>query len=129
MGQRLRTARMLTNAAPTASFNVGTITGYTSKDQDETIAKTKFSALSARLLVNVIPVAAIDKAPTFGYSVTVSSISQDDDGIIASYDWDWGDSSTHSTSISSSHIYAVAGTYTITLVVTDDNGGVSNPTT
>ena len=129
MGQRLRTARMLTNAAPTASFNVGTITGYTSKDQDETIAKTKFSALSARLLVNVIPVAAIDKAPTFGYSVTVSSISQDDDGTIASYDWDWGDSSTHSTSISSSHIYAVAGTYTITLVVTDDNGGVSNPTT
>ena len=44
MGQRLRTARMLTNAAPTASFNVGTITGYTivvsstSKDRDGTIA-------------------------------------------------------------------------------------------
>ena len=44
MGQRLRTARMITNAAPTASFNVGTITGYTivvsstSKDTDGTIA-------------------------------------------------------------------------------------------
>ena len=44
-----------------------------------------------------------------------------DDGTIASYDWDFGDAGT-ATGPSPSHDYAAAGTYDVTLTVTDDEG-------
>jgi hypothetical protein len=47
--------------------------------------------------------------------------SHDPDGTIVSYRWDLGDGSTNPFNIAF-HQYPAAGTYTITLVVTDDNG-------
>jgi gliding motility-associated-like protein len=41
---------------------------------------------------------------------------------IASYDWDFGDSSPHGIGASTPHIYTQAGTYTVTLIITDING-------
>ncbi|MFI6326232.1 S8 family serine peptidase [Nonomuraea sp. NPDC050556] len=52
--------------------------------------------------------------------------STDPDGSIASYAWTFGDS-TSGSGATVSHTYAAAGTYTVTLTVTD-NGGATNST-
>jgi len=47
--------------------------------------------------------------------------SQDPDGSIVSYEWDFGDGTT-GTGVNPSHIYSSTGTFIITLTVTDDDG-------
>jgi serine protease len=49
------------------------------------------------------------------------SASFDPDGTIVSYQWDFGDGSSGSTAVLS-HSYALPGTYTVILFVTDDGG-------
>jgi hypothetical protein len=44
------------------------------------------------------------------------------------YDWDFGDSSPHSSEVTVDHVYASAGTYAATLTVTDDQGESGNDT-
>ena len=72
--------------------------------------------------------------PSAGFSFTTSALtanfidsSSDSDGTIASRSWNFGDS-TSSTSTSPTHTYASAGTYNVTLAVTDNNGA-TNATT
>lgn len=50
-----------------------------------------------------------------------SAGSEDPDGTIASYAWDFGDGST-STAANPTHTYTTAGTYNISLTVTDNAG-------
>jgi PKD repeat protein len=50
--------------------------------------------------------------------------SSDPDGSVVSYAWNFGDGSTGS-GVSPSVIYASAGTYTVTLTVSDDGGATS----
>jgi PKD repeat protein len=52
--------------------------------------------------------------------------SSDPDGTIASYAWTFGDGST-ATGATPAHTYAASGTYTVTLVVTDNLGVASAP--
>jgi PKD repeat protein len=59
--------------------------------------------------------------------VDFSDSSFDSDGSIASYAWDFGDGGTAATS-SPRHTYAAAGTYTVTLTVTDDDGAKDTAT-
>ena len=47
--------------------------------------------------------------------------SSDPDGTVASYAWDFGDGST-GTGATPTHTYAAAGTFTVSLTVTDDGG-------
>ncbi|MFQ5982897.1 MAG: PKD domain-containing protein [Woeseiaceae bacterium] len=57
-----------------------------------------------------------------------ASGSYDPDGTITSYDWNFGDG-LMGTGVTTSHTYVAAGTYTVTLEVTDDGGatdGVSD---
>lgn len=42
--------------------------------------------------------------------------------------WDFGDGNTASGTLNPSHVYYDAGTYTVTLIVTDDDGGVGSDT-
>jgi beta propeller repeat protein len=49
------------------------------------------------------------------------SLSNDSDGIIMGYSWDFGDG-TIAEGVRMSHTYATAGSYQVTLTVTDDEG-------
>lgn len=81
--------------------------------------------------LNIAPVASFTATPTSGKApLTVSvdaSASTDDDGTITDYAWDFGDGATD-TGVTASHVFATAGSYVITLTVTDD-GGAQNGTT
>jgi len=56
-----------------------------------------------------------------------ASESYDSDGSIVAYSWDFGDG-TAATGVTAEHAYSEAGTYTVTLTVTD-NDGVTDTTT
>jgi PKD repeat protein len=53
--------------------------------------------------------------------------SSDSDGSITGYAWTFGDSQTGS-GVSPSHLYGAAGTYSVTLTVTDNGGGTDSVT-
>ncbi|MFT4297059.1 MAG: PKD domain-containing protein [Micropruina sp.] len=77
-------------------------------------------------------VAAPNQAPTAAFGATVNlhdvafdaAASSDPDGTLASYAWDFGDGST-GTGVTASHSYPAAGSYTVTLTVTDDQGATN----
>lgn len=78
------------------------------------------------------PPVAVANGPytgTEGTPVNFSSTgSNDPDGTISSYLWDFGDGTT-SGSQNPSHTYATAGTYNITLTVTDNGGATGSDAT
>jgi PKD repeat protein len=81
---------------------------------------------------NVAPVAAFTASVTGNTVAVDGTASTDPDGTIASYSWNWGDSSPAGTAATATHPYATAGAYTVTLTVTDNRGGthsVSKPIT
>jgi PKD repeat protein len=53
--------------------------------------------------------------------------SADPDGSVVSYAWTFGDGAT-ATGATPQHAYAAAGTYSVTLTVTDDRGGTDTAT-
>jgi len=53
--------------------------------------------------------------------------SRDPDGMIVSYSWDFGDGNT-ATGSTATNTYAMAGLYTVTLTVTDDDGATDDAT-
>lgn len=63
-----------------------------------------------------------------GQQVYLDSGAQDSDGTVVAYSWDFGDGS-HSAEASPAHTWSSPGTYTITLVVTDNDGLTSAPAT
>jgi PKD repeat protein len=73
--------------------------------------------------------AAANVKPTAAYTSSTNGLaasfngtsSSDSDGTIASYAWDFGDGAT-STAAQPNHTYAAAGSYQVTLTVTDDDG-------
>jgi PKD repeat protein len=78
---------------------------------------------------NQAPTASFIANPTSGdapLTVTFNgSGSSDADGSVVSYDWDFGDGHTDSGA-STSYTYTSAGTYSVTLKVTDDDGATGS---
>ncbi|MGB3731830.1 PKD domain-containing protein [Microbacterium sp.] len=81
-------------------------------------------------------VEAVDVPPTAAFTAVSTALrvsvdggaSSDGDGPIAAYSWDWGDGSTPGTGATAVHTYAAAGTYHITLQVTDGGGQTATVT-
>ncbi len=77
---------------------------------------------------NVPPTASFT-ATTTDLSVQVDGTgSSDPDGTLASYVWNWGDSTPNGSGSTASHTYTADGTYTVTLTVTDNRGGTATTT-
>nr|MDO8109985.1 PKD domain-containing protein [Candidatus Sigynarchaeota archaeon] len=72
-----------------------------------------------------LPVAIFSWSPAVpvpGLPVQFTDASYDIGGIIASRSWDFGDNTTGSTDRHPVHVFSSAGTFTVTLVVTDNDG-------
>ncbi len=72
-----------------------------------------------------------NQAPTAAFTSSCTELacgfadgSSDSDGTIVSWSWDFGDGAA-STASNPSHTYGAAGTYTVTLTVTDDDGATN----
>jgi PKD repeat protein len=108
----------------------GTFT-VTATVTDNLGATASQSAVVTVIAANKPPVAVLSVTPSNGYApVTVTastSASTDPDGTIASSVINWGDG-TSTAGPTASHIYATAGTYTITAIVTDNLGASASAT-
>jgi len=76
---------------------------------------------------NRAPTASANASPTSGPAPLAVSFdgsgSNDPDGDPLTYEWDFGDGSSHATGVAPIHIYTATGTYTATLTVRDGRGG------
>ena len=82
-------------------------------------------ALATESQFNQVPVSVVTATPTVGVaSLHVAfdgTLSNDPDGDIVSYAWNFGDGSSGSGAVTD-HIYASDGTYTAKLTITDNAG-------
>jgi hypothetical protein len=100
--------------------------------QDATIQRIqflpKYSELGnfrrAESTPSVAPAASFTSTPSVGLSVSFTSTATDADGYIAQHEWSFGDGES-GWGPKVSHIYPAAGSYTVTLTVTDNNGNKS----
>jgi PKD repeat protein len=118
-------SRTDTTAALQAPGGVG-LAAYLSASSTSPVT-VRFDDLRVTTPGNAQPPA--DQAPTAAFTATPSGLavavdgagSADPDGSIASWAWTFGDGGTGSGR-TASHTYATAGTYPVTLTVTDDDG-------
>jgi PKD repeat protein len=110
---------------PTHTYGQGTWTATLTVTDNEGAVGT--ASVAIVVTVNQAPTAVANatfdgtKAPlTVEFS---SAGSVDNDGVIVSYEWDFGDGSAVSNDPNPTHTYLVGGTYAATLTVTDNEGG------
>ncbi|MHA2611181.1 MAG: PKD domain-containing protein [bacterium JZ-2024 1] len=90
--------------------------------------RTTTTSVLIRILGNPAPVAVAECRPTYGNAplkiqcTGAESFDPDATNVITNYSWDFDDGSGTFTGILVSHEYTAAGTYTVTLTVTDDEG-------
>ena len=83
-------------------------------------------AFACETMGNQSPVAAFS-ASTNQLTADFTDASTDSDGTVVAWDWAFGDGAT-STAQNPSHTYAAAGSYDVTLTVTDDMGATGSTT-
>ena len=119
------------STGPTASHTyavAGTYTVTLTVTDDQLATDTEVNQVTVTT-GNQPPVAAFT-ASTTGLSVNVDGTgSSDPGGSITGYSWNWGDGTLASTGSTASHPYAAAGTYTVTLTVTDNLGATDTEST
>jgi PKD repeat protein len=118
-------------ADATASHTYGadgtyTITLAVTDDDGAQATTTRTVTVTGPPAPNQTPTAAFTVTEN-GLSVTFdASGSSDADGSLAGYAWDFGDGQSSAAGPTVSHAYASAGTYAVTLRVTDDDGAVDD---
>jgi PKD repeat protein len=76
--------------------------------------------------INIAPKANFSFS-TADLTASFTDLSSDSDGSVVSWSWDFGDGNTSSAQ-NPSHTYAAAGSYTVTLIVTDDGDATDTAT-
>lgn len=120
-------------AASTTSHDYTAAGTYTAKLTVKDNKGKKGTAVETIVVgdLNAAPVASFTATPTSGTApLTVAvdaSASTDPDGTIVDFDWNFGDGTTDSGA-TASHVYATAGSFVITLTVTDDGGAQNGAT-
>jgi PKD repeat protein len=87
-------------------------------------AATNSVTQGVTVVANVAPTASFTST-TMKLAVSFVSTSTDSDGTITGYSWDFGDGSEISTAANPSHTYPSAGTFQVTLTVTDNDGSTT----
>ncbi|WP_420120736.1 PKD domain-containing protein [Nakamurella sp.] len=77
---------------------------------------------------NVLPTASFTTVVSGADLSVDGSASSDSDGSVTGYSWNWGDGTPDGTGPTAIHAYVSDGTFTVTLTVTDDRGGVGTTT-
>ena len=111
-------------ATPTHTFSVdGTFTVSLTVTDNDGLADVGATSATINAAGGNVPPVANANGPysgTEGVAVQFSSEgSMDTDGTVVSYAWDFGDGSA-SSAANPMHTYVAAGTYNVTLTVTDD---------
>ncbi|WP_024285418.1 PKD domain-containing protein [Cellulomonas sp. KRMCY2] len=116
------------NVSTNTAFNgsLDEIAVYPTVLTPETIA-AHYALATTGTAPNLVPTASFTAATTYLDASVDGSASSDPDGTIASYAWDFGDGAT-GTGQTATHTYATAGTYTVSLTVTDDDGATGTTT-
>jgi PKD repeat protein len=99
-----------------------------------TLTVTDNTAATDSVSHSVAPVSGGGSTPVAAFTSTCTSLScafdgstsSDTGGTITGYSWDFGDGSAAATGANPTHVYAVAGTYTVTLTVTDSTSATNS---
>ena len=86
---------------------------------------------SVSVLANQAPIAAFSARRVEGREWRFNAGASDDpDGSIVRYDWDFGDGTTRTSSggFAFSYLFLLSGTFTVTLTVTDNEGATGTTT-
>ena len=119
-----------TSANPTHTYNAaGNYTAVLTVTDNQGATGTANVAITVNTPSNQSPVASAAANPQSGEAPLLVSFSSagsnDPDGSIASYSWNFGDGNS-STEANPTHTYNAAGNYTATLTVTDNLGATGN---
>ncbi len=127
-------AEVLTGVAPTFVFDIAGsyVVTLTVEDEGGNTA-TDTVTITVNAVANVAPVAdaGADQTVDAGDTVTFTGAgSSDSDGTIASYVWTftYDGAAQELTGVSPTFVFAIAGSYTVTLTVTDDDGATDTDT-
>jgi len=123
-----------TDSTQTPSHTFATVGTYAVTlivTDNEGATGTTTEDVTATAPTNAAPVASFTFSPSIpqvGSSVQFTDASTDANGTVTAWSWDFGDGGT-STTKSPTHTYTAAGTYVVSLTVTDNDGARSSSTT
>lgn len=116
------------NSSGTHTFEIVNYGDYLANVRIKVTASPAPETPAPSELPNTPPTASFTyfpSSPTVDNTIQFTDQSTDSDGTIASWFWDFGDGLT-STLQNPTHQYSAAGTYTVTLTVTDDDGATNS---